>query len=254
MGGFAVQHKHDNNVLPSSLRVSPDKCLELFQAEVVAWPEITDKEIDDHSKADWLVKSLALTQILWFVTQLVGRWAQGLAVTTLELFTLGIVSCVMMIFLAYWEKPYNVQVPVVLQATDAIAESDCVNRVALVDGSRYKVRLRLPLFVAISIVFGAVHIVAWSFHFPSYPEQVLWRICSIGVVVVPLIFSFPYIWSRYCNARINDAVQNFLIAGCTCIYTLFRLYMFIEMFASLRAVPVSVYQTPQWSQYFPSFG
>lgn len=48
--------------------------------------------------------------------------------------------------------------------------------------------------------------------------------------------------------------ENIFFFGTMGPYAVFRLYMFIEMFVGLRSVPVSVYQTPQWSQYFPSLG
>jgi hypothetical protein len=92
--------------------------LELFKTGKLVWPDTSDAEIEDRSKADWIVKSLALTQILWFIVNLVGRWAQGLAVTTLELYTLSIVICGIVVFLAYWSKPFDVNVPVILQSSD----------------------------------------------------------------------------------------------------------------------------------------
>lgn len=46
----------------------------------------------------------------------------------------------------------------------------------------------------------------------------------------------------------------FLVGTLLGLYVLCRLYMVVEMFINLRAVPADVYRVPQWSQYFPSFG
>jgi hypothetical protein len=54
--------------------------------------------------------------------------------------------------------------------------------------------------------------------------------------------------------HLPEIIEDINLFGCASLYVLFRIYMFIEMFISLRAAPASVYQTPQWSQYFPSFG
>ena len=42
----------------------------------------------------------------------------------------------------------------------------------------------LPLVTAI---FGAVHLIAWGFHFPSNDEQLLWRIGSLTMTTFPLL-------------------------------------------------------------------
>jgi hypothetical protein len=121
MGGFVMQQNHDNNALSRSCQVLSSKLLETFHTELTSWPTLSDEEIEDHSKANWLVKGFASIQIVWFVVQLIARWAQGLSVSTLELFTLGIVFCAILIFVAYWEKPYEIQIPITLHATNDIA-------------------------------------------------------------------------------------------------------------------------------------
>jgi len=37
-------------------------------------------------------------------------------------------------------------------------------------------------------IFGALHLITWSFYFPSYLEQLLWRICSLIVTFVPQLW------------------------------------------------------------------
>jgi hypothetical protein len=254
MGGFLV------NLGPSSrynhpARIRPAKLLELFEAGKPNWPDTSDAEIEDRSKADWIVKSLALTQVLWFVVNLVGRWAQGLAVTTLELYTLGIVICGIVVFLAYWEKPFDVGVPVILQASDdflSVGRAEVINRVSL-DGALEDEPITLCATIGVTLLFGAVHVGDGNFHLASFAEQLIWGISSIGYTVMPVLL-FVIVSYEVKLQRALFLLGSVFLHGSVGVYAACRLCMFVEMFVSLRAVPASVYQTPQWSQYFPSFG
>jgi hypothetical protein len=247
MGGFVIQSDFDDT---QHQRVSPKKLFSMFKTGALPWPECTDDEIEDRSKADWLVKTIGLIQIFWFITQTIGRWAQGLAVTTLEIFTLGIVICAAITFLASWTKPFDVQVPIVIHTKTSISISDCIDRVRL-DGEN--VVRPAPTWTYIAglatfLVFSGIHIAAWNFHFSSLAEQVLWKVSSIGCTILAFLFF------AFAIDRIPKLLETTIIFTGLMLYTLFRVYMFVEMFASLRAVPASVYQTPQWSQYFPALG
>jgi hypothetical protein len=247
MGGFVIQSDIDDT---QHQRVRPRKLLDMFKTGALPWPECTDDEIEDRSKADWLVKAIGLVQIFWFITQTIGRWAQGLAVTTLEIFTLGIVICAAITFLASWKKPFDVQVPIVIHTKTIISISDYIDRVKL---EKENVIGPAPTWtylagLATFLVFGGIHVAAWNFHFPSLAEQVLWKVSSIGSTALILLFFAA------ANDMIHRLLETTIFLTVSILYTLFRVYMFVEMFASLRAVPASVYQTPQWSQYFPALG
>jgi hypothetical protein len=248
MGGFVIQSDVDDT---KHRRVSPEKLFSMFKTGALPWPECTDDEIEDRSKADWLVKTIGLIQIFWFITQTIGRWAQGLAVTTLEIFTLGIVICAAIEFLASWKKPFDVQVPIVVHTKTSISISDCIDRVRFEAKSDIlsptSHRLFFAFFATI-LVFNGIHIAAWNFHFPSLAEQVLWKVSSIGCTASALLFLLVT------KSTIPERFERTVVRTVIMLYTLFRVYQFVEMFASLRAVPASVYQTPQWSQYFPALG
>jgi hypothetical protein len=250
MGGFVVQN--DSAADAEARRVRPKKLLELFKSKAMPWPNLSDAELNDRSKADWIVKSLAVLQILWFTTQLIGRWAQGLAVTTLELFTIGIVFCGSVTYVANWEKPFDVQVPVVLQTKTSIRGKDFTSRVEFDAGGNldYEYNWVNPGIIALCLGFGAIHIGGWNFHFPSVTEQLLWRISSVACAVLP----FMILLALYTEKYLSETIYELLFGVLMVLYFLSRIYMFAEMFISLRAAPASVYQTPQWSQYFPSLG
>lgn len=247
MGGFVIQSKNDSF---ERCRPRPDKLLSFLEKGTIPWSDPSDAEIQGRSRADWLTKGITMVQILYFVTSLIGRWAQGLAVTSLELFTLGIVFCAIATFLAWWNKPFDVQIPIVLFSDTRIKEDDCTNRLSLQSGAS---GLENSVWVNITgsvicLAFAALHIAAWNFYFPSSTEQLLWRFSSVmcTVLVTAHVAFVVLLDTREWHERALGIIMS--------LYVLVRTYMFVEMFVSLRAVPESVYQTVDWSQYFPSLG
>jgi hypothetical protein len=252
MGGFVINDSSREFAGP--IRIRPSKLLEHFEAGDLAWPSTSDGEIDDHSKADWVVKSLALLQAFWFIVNLLSRWSLALAITILELYTLGIVICGVVTFSASWEKPFDVNVPIILQPPENFLWSGgyVIDRVDeyLDDISIEKEPTVLWAGICLSLVFGAIHIAAWNFHFASFAEQLIWRIASVSCTAIPvfLLLSAGYL-------KINAVHWWYVLdLGVIGFYAMCRLCLFVEMFTSLRAVPRSVYQTPEWTQYTPSFG
>ena len=85
----------------------------------------TESEIEDRSKSDWLAKSLVLVQTSWFVIQCISRAAARLPVTELELVTLAYATISFGIYLAWWDKPRNVAIPIrVFKRPDAEGEGE----------------------------------------------------------------------------------------------------------------------------------
>jgi hypothetical protein len=244
MGGFVFETNHEHDATRKRLRTKD--LYNLLKTGQLLWPEIEEREISDRSKSDWSVKSLALVQILWFITQLAGRVVQGLAVTTLELFTLGIVFCAVCTYSLWWAKPFDIRQPIVIEDKKrATASSDSCARVGLSEDGFHESEWRFnAIFLLIVIIFGGIHVVAWQFHFPTYAEQLTWRICSIVSTIIPIIFGLYFHFSE------DEYNVSTVIVG---FYVVVRLYMFVEMFVGLRSVPASVYKTPEWSDYFPTF-
>jgi hypothetical protein len=149
MGGFVVEQDSQPEGPPR--RVHPEKLLEMFQSKILPWPELSDDDINDKSKADWTMKSLAIIQILWFATQMIGRWVHGIGTTTLELFTLGIVFSAVVIYVSHWEKPFDVQMPVVIHVKDSlcIREDDCISRVSGLGLASFGIKWSWPAEIAI---------------------------------------------------------------------------------------------------------
>ncbi|KUJ16938.1 uncharacterized protein LY89DRAFT_707347 [Mollisia scopiformis] len=95
-------------------------------------------------------------------------------------------------------------------------------------------------------VFGAVHIAAWNFVFPTPVESLLWKIAAILCTTMGLVFggymvtlsTFSDIESLGYIYKIALAILFFLIPAS---YVVCRLFLVVEIFRSLCFLPPSAY-------------
>lgn len=73
---------------------------------------ITEEELEDKAKGDFLSKGIVILQVSWFIIQCIARFIQGLAITELEVATLALASMNGFIYFFWWKKPLGVNVPV----------------------------------------------------------------------------------------------------------------------------------------------
>ncbi|KAI3603596.1 hypothetical protein WG66_006077 [Moniliophthora roreri] len=73
---------------------------------------LTEDEIKDKSHADFIAKSIALIQTTWFILQVAARVAEGLAITELEIITVGFALLNFGTYIFWWNKPLRIQYPV----------------------------------------------------------------------------------------------------------------------------------------------
>lgn len=123
--------------------------------------------------------------------------------------------------------------------------------------------------LTVCMFYGAAHATAWAFVFPTDVERLLWRIACIdtiaGVISLLAVFSVvvfahehgPRLLLTSCFTR-EPGVMSLLYRIVILIgllnfplFILSRIYIITETFISLRHVPSGVYQTVQWTDYFP---
>jgi hypothetical protein len=243
MGGYMILQDE------VSTYIEPSVLADSFMSGEISWPETRESNIDDRDGTNGFLKIIVLLQIIWFMAQAIGRGITGLPMSTLELFTLGNVLCAFCTYIAWWKKPYDVRVriPIVTPAglQHLPSPAHTIKRVSIGGhDSKFEWRTTVPISL-VCLGFGALHLVGWGFHFPSRIERILWRICSVGITGTSLLA----VWAGVIQMKFYPFTVSFLS-----LYVLFRLYLFVEMFAGLRAVPADLYKTVQWAQYFPSFG
>ncbi|KAF8551311.1 hypothetical protein OG21DRAFT_296564 [Imleria badia] len=107
-------------------------------------------------------------------------------------------------------------------------------------------------------IFGGLHLTAWSFPFVTEGERMTWRIASLILAGAPLAYiaatGLTSALSSVARLRKWDTIRviedAFLILGFG-LAVLSRMALVGLMFASLRSVPCSAYQTVSWTTYIP---
>jgi len=114
-------------------------------------------------------------------------------------------------------------------------------------------------------VFGAIHLVAWSFHFPTSAERNTWRICSLIITGLPFIVSCFLALdgiSTYLSDTKKLTIPPVFISFLTYFwvymsligiipYIAARLILIVLAFTSLRRLPASALLNPQWTSFIP---
>ncbi|RXW20437.1 hypothetical protein EST38_g5428 [Candolleomyces aberdarensis] len=181
-----------------------------------------DMEMCDRSKGDAVTKSLTLIQTTWFIVQLASRKAQNLNVNALEVFTLAYAVMILFVYIFWWDKPLNVQCPIIIglppvehEATDPptshskqpegqesnpipqntstrcsahSAPNGFIEYVYTPQGLDANFRMNtITYLVTLGLlgVFGSIYYIAWGFTFPLPIGQKLWRVFCIVVTLVP---------------------------------------------------------------------
>ncbi|KAJ9138188.1 hypothetical protein NKR23_g8608 [Pleurostoma richardsiae] len=231
MGGFVLQAKESE-----SFPLNAKQLHWLVVNGHIAYPDVPPEEIWDKSKQDRLAKAITAFQIAYFIVECVGRAAQHLALTTLELDTLGIVVCSLMTAFAWLHKPADVRHPIRLKAkanVDEISGSKqwrttpldfvdengpgwAVNvqpfvKMPVIPPERSIRRIpndRFPmnpygvqeyLLCFATLAFTGIHVAGWNFSFPSGTERVLWRVSSLllfGVTAAFWVLETMASWKR----------------------------------------------------------
>ena len=124
MGGYAFDTGDDtSSPLPPRLTLTPRAVCFLAQHRPDLIPEVPEDVIRDKSKANHIAKTLVFLQALWFCLQVVFRLAARLPISVLELNTFAHVIFAFCVFLAWWDKPLDINEPLLisLDRTDAAA-------------------------------------------------------------------------------------------------------------------------------------
>ena len=113
-------------------------------------------------------------------------------------------------------------------------------------------------FSIAAIIYGGLHALAWSAHFKSYIERLLWQISAcvvMGGIPVGLILLRTTIYTKarrnevlYQASSLLSLILYFMVLT---VYVLARGYLVVQCFINLFHLPASVYDVPDWSTWFP---
>ncbi|KAF2107829.1 hypothetical protein BDV96DRAFT_672646 [Lophiotrema nucula] len=85
----------------------------LLNSGLVSWPPkeswgLSEELIEDKSKADGLLKLVALWQVIWFTINCITRSAHSMELAPLESMTLAYVVQVILTYCLWWKKPKDI--------------------------------------------------------------------------------------------------------------------------------------------------
>ena len=110
MGGFVLRTSDDVRFFLDTKHVL--WLLEhhvISTAEFETWFILESKTIDDRNKSDIFMRLIAVAQAIWFCVNIIARGVQGLAVTTLEVTTVGIVIDSILVYYFWKDKPAGIE-------------------------------------------------------------------------------------------------------------------------------------------------
>ncbi|KAK4160307.1 hypothetical protein QBC43DRAFT_293034 [Cladorrhinum sp. PSN259] len=225
----------------------------------------------DRSKADTLQKIVVLTQVGWMAMQCISRKIYGLPLCLLELHTMKPLDLrsAEMVKLApgtrcdlepkdFTERHGNVpefDVSILFRGIKALDVLDFIGD----HNSLLVVLLLLP------ILYGGIHLSAWNFEFPSQAEGIAWKIACFVIAFMLPVETFgvwliaPIVdwlderdsWGISVISGILRLYAILLVPIFTLCAVLFRIFIVVEAFISLRSVSIGVYWTPSWIQMLP---
>ncbi|KAI9453887.1 hypothetical protein F5148DRAFT_985394 [Russula earlei] len=115
--------------------------------------------------------------------------------------------------------------------------------------------------LGITLTFGGIHCIGWSFNFPSSAEQTLWRVASVTITAAPILFPVvPFLvgidnsgdWNL--SRSFRDLGLLFLtlcVVVSPSLYMLSRSVLLVLPFLSLRSLSPAAYHVVHWTSIIP---
>ncbi|KAN0096738.1 hypothetical protein V8E51_015543 [Hyaloscypha variabilis] len=176
-------------------------------------PNVGEEELNDQSKGDLLVKSLAITQSMYLALRLIVRHQNHQPSSQLEIVVVAFAICSLITYLLLLYKPQDVQNSRIIQAQyyPTAQQMLAIARMSPQPLCQHSKRAQsyapanlsihiwsetwdIPSMflvgsISASLIFGLLHCIAWSFMFPTPLEKLLWRISSLFTVLIPTIYT-----------------------------------------------------------------
>jgi len=111
------------------------------------------------------------------------------------------------------------------------------------------------LVLTITMAFGGIHCIGWSFNFPSSIERTLWRVASLSITSVPISFPLLTTLGLCVDVIFQNGFGNFCYNACYILpfslYVLSRLALLLLPLLSLRSLPPTAFHVIHWTSMIP---
>jgi hypothetical protein len=239
--------------------------------------------LKDKSEDEFLVKGLALVQILWMVAQLTVRALKSKPSTQFEIMTLSFAACMIGTFFINWKQPQGINTPISVPGkTPTPAQMKAIARL---DSTTFFFRRRyhtipnnadkieypkvggfslggISFGLAIGgIILGVFHLLAWNFTFPTEVERTIWQISTLFATFFPVAAAmvngavyeiFPLFTGRSYSLSARSP-YTWVLFGSVGIYVLARLFLIVESFRSLYYLPPQAFSSTWTGDFSYSF-
>jgi hypothetical protein len=191
-----------------------------------------------------------------------------MAISLLELNTFAHCVSAFFIYVFWWHKPYDVATHVYIETTELTPSefgwTTCF-RSRNMAGEMFssmnwaEARIFRPLIMFLtSLVYGAIHSLAWAYHFPTHAEGIIWRCASVatassGLIIIVAISrgSRWLIFSKIHWAPFLYHLLHVFAYGFGFVAIVARSFLVTESFRALPNSPASIYEVPRWTAYVP---
>ncbi|KIJ47392.1 hypothetical protein M422DRAFT_248780 [Sphaerobolus stellatus SS14] len=110
---------------------------------------------------------------------------------------------------------------------------------------QWRVGIGMGFGLIAGLAFGPIHLIAWSFSFPTHTEKLLWRIA--GCVVTSLPVSLLMTGVLVVLAELSPAAFAITLVG----YFPSRVFLLLEGILALRNLPPSALDSAEWLSFIP---
>ncbi|KAF7357762.1 hypothetical protein MVEN_00822200 [Mycena venus] len=281
MGGFVARRGHHPIVTQNQLELYPEYLVDIRS--------LREEDIADKSKGDAISKSVAVIQGLWFTMQCLARVHQHIPLTQLEVSTLAFQFVSIFIWLLWWNKPLDVQRPILIGPGDEFVKDTAQHATllqtigvagdALILGDFPKFNpiscTSVPSFWSthghhkrtthvvciiiqslVGAIFGAIHCATWNAFFPSTHEMWMCRSCSFMIAAIPVVLALAYLPLRVFSGPQNWAVCSICILYYVAVpfYLGARVVLIVLPFTTLRSLQPGAFVDVDWNMYIPHLG
>jgi hypothetical protein len=157
-------------------------------------PDASKDDLKDRDKSDALVILLAIIQLFWLIAELITRKIKGLPSSQFEIVTLAFAACSITSYMLVLPKPKGVDVTQKVRASQYPTAPQMAkiagggpfcwqfvrhvhwmpNHAIHYQGPRWRYFRGFILGSGLgAMLFGAAHIIAWNFDFPTPTERTL---------------------------------------------------------------------------------
>src|SRR5712672_2576165 len=113
------------------------------------------------------------------------------------------------------------------------------------------------LVIAITVAFGGIHCIRWSFTFPSSTERTLWHVASLSITCIPVaLLPFTGVANEFDNRIFYKCGLDRFCSIVTSVsllflYILTRLALLVLPFLCLRSLPPAAFHVVDWTSFIP---